>query len=325
MRWSSWRWVCSAAVLCCPVAIGHAQRGAPGSLLLFPECDARVDVGRLELITVTNTELLDTTVVWEYVDGTTCSTTRVYEPLRKADTLTVVAPAHAAVAMRGYLFVYAVEPLTNLPIVHNHLIGTSTILDGLDALQYTVEPLCFEGIGDGVHTDLDFDGRRDLDGVEYDSVPAELVVPRFIGQTNDVVSELILIDLTGGAGFDCSTHVLLYNDNEVSFSAEYTFECWTKTPLLSISPGFSRTFLASTNHDPAEILGASGYESGWIRLHGDQTSNDFTTIQDPALVAVLVEGRGESATKTAIQATGLGRNENGSLPPNGGAAPGRER
>jgi len=328
MRWSRSRCAWSAAALCCLTAMAHAQRGAPGSLLLFPECDAWLGAGLLELITVTNTEL-DTPAgtlmtVWEYVDGTTCSTTRVDESFKAADTLTVVANAHCPTPVRGYLYVYAVDRVTQQPIVHDHLIGTSTIIDGVSTLQYTVEPVSFGGIGDGVHTDVDLDGRRDLDGIEYGALPAEFFVPRFLGQTNDIVSELILIDLTGGAGFTCSIDVLLYNDNEDSFSAEHFFTCWTKTPLLNVSPGFSNSFLAATNNDSTEILGAPGYESGWIRLRGSWTWSASQTIEDPALIAVLVEGRGETGTKTALQTTGLGRNVNGTLPPNGGLAPGRD-
>ena len=61
-------------------------------------------------------------------------------------------------------------------------------------------------------------------------------------------------------------------------------------PLLEISGVFGRAFLAnSTADDPREVLGAPGFETGWIRLDGALAQSTTTTIADPAFYAVLVD------------------------------------
>lgn len=313
------RWTVSLALL---ASTASAQRGDPGSLLLFPEVDARVGVGSLCLVTVTNSETdaggasLET--VWEYVNGATCTSDPVVEPLNVADTITVFAGQHAPTPAWGYLFVYAIDPDDGQAIVHDHLIGTATILDGVGALEYTVEPLSFSGVGDGIHTDLDGDGARDLDGLEYSQVAERISVPRFLGQTTDLQSYLVMIDLTGGPGFAMTLEFLVHNDNEEVFSAEHTISCWAKVPLLTVSGIFDDFFLSNyTNHDPNEVLGAPSIESGWIEMDGGATASVTQTILDPAFACFLVDYRPTTDTMTSIHPIGHGKQDNGALLPNG--------
>jgi hypothetical protein len=322
-------WAVVLSSLAAPTA---AQRGSPGSLLLFPEYDTTIGAGVVNLITVTNTEL-DTPngsmeTYWEYVNGWDCSRTQVIEPLNGADTLTVYASAHAHTTEMGYLYVYAVDADSQQPMVHNHLIGTSIIIDGLGGVKYTIDPLSFDGIGDGTYTDLDADGVRDLDGMEYAMVSDTIILPRFLGQSSVITSDLVMIDLTGGAGFTTTIDFLIFNDNEEVFSAEHSFQCWTKVPLLNVSGIFDNFFLSNyTNHDPNEVLGATYIESGWVEMHGDETDDGVgPAIEDPAFACILIDRRVDTGTRTAIHPVGMGTQNNGSLFPNGDAAgPGRSR
>jgi len=238
-----------------------------------------------------------------------------------ADTLTVVAGAHNQHAAQGYLYVCALDGLTQEAIVHDYLIGTSSMLDGVNALAYTVEPLSFAGIGDGTHTDLDEDGRCDLDGLEYSKVADRLVIPRFLGQSAVLESELILVDLTGGAGFTCMVDLALFNDNELELSFEYLFQCWEKTPLLNVTFAFDNTFLHNLAYnDPDEILGAPTLEAGWILLDGSYANDIYTTIQDPAVACFLIESRTDTGTSAGVPPIRQGEQGNGCLLPGGGRA-----
>ena len=100
-------------------------------------------------------------------------------------------------------------------------------------------------------------------------------------------SNLVLINLTGGAAFEAIVDFLVYNDNEEVFSAQYQFKCWKKVDLLRISNVFADWFLASTGHNPAESL--DGSETGWMRLDGNVAFSSAAQFQDPAILAMLLE------------------------------------
>jgi hypothetical protein len=298
---------------------GIAQRGKASSLLIFAEYDTRP--GTLDLITVTNTDdgiaSPSIRMRWDYTDGTNCSEFNRTETLTPADTLTVVAGAHNPQFGQGYLVVYATD-LMGMPIAHNFLIGTSTLMDAFGNNQYAVEPFGYLGIGDGHFTDMDADGVRDLDGIEYTQVADQYAIPRFYGQGPMFDSELILIDLTGGQGFATAVDFLIYNDNEEPFSQLHTFQCWTKASLLSISGVFSQLFLSSTIHDLNEIagLGNPQQEAGWFRLDGNITFNPQTTLLDPAILCLLVDRSGQNSS--SVHPIPFGLQGNGSYPPGGG-------
>jgi hypothetical protein len=156
-------------------------------------------------------------------------------------------------------------------------------------------------LADGAPTDLENDGvgdgLRDLDGLEYQAAPAELLIPRFMGQDPTLESELILINLTGGAQFDALIDLLIYNDNEEVFSGQYSFRCWKRARLSDISAAFSNTFLLSTNQAPNEVNGGSGpltIETGWLRINGLLANSTQVALPDPAILAARID---DSANK----------------------------
>jgi streptogramin lyase len=276
----------------CPTAVN-----TPGSLLVFPEFDNRF--GDTTLLTVTNTaeNLGDVNVEFVYIGRVggsaqflNCLEFNRTHTLTPKDTLSVLTSAHNPNLEQGYVYVFAKSKSTGAAIVHNHLIGNTLIIDGINSLSHAFDPYVFLGIGaDGTTTDDDNDGRRDLNGVEYSCVGDELLIPRFLGQGGRISSSLILINLTGSPSFTATVDLLVYNDNEEVFSGQTSFQCWRRFNLPEISGVFNQVYLASTNHDPAEILGAPGYESGWFRLDGNNASSTAAYLPDPALLALYVE------------------------------------
>jgi len=299
----------------------QAERNDPGSLLIFPEFDSRP--GAITFLTVTNTNTDPVAgavrVHFNYVDGESCQKADASELLSPGDTITLFARAHAPNHGHGFAYAYARGISTAGPITFNHLIGSALIYQGLTATEYSVNALVYEGkTGEGNGTDLDSDGIRDLDGLEYGLAPDRIAIPRFFGQLtpaqgDDVLhEELVLVGLTG-TKFDTTISFLIYNDNEEVFSAQHTFSCWEKVPLLQISGVFGNTFLANyTNDDPDEILGLPGWEAGWFVMDGQSASSTTTTIPDPAFLAVLLEASRFSSASLPFT---LGEQENGALLP----------
>ncbi len=280
----------------------------PGSLLLYPEFDNRD--ATVTVLTVTNTNDDNTPsaanplvangtvrVHFKYIgkygqfgDTINCEEFDRTELLTPNDTLTLLTNAHNPQHEQGYVYLYA-QNVSGEKIAFNHLIGNVLTISGMFSFEYSMNPVAFDGIGDGTLTDLDGDGHCDLDGVEYGEVPDQILVPRFFGQSMQFNSELILIGLSGGAAFSTTVDFLIYNDNEEVFSSEYTFDCWDRVNLLDISGIFAQSFLAAfTAHNPLEILGTGGgIESGWFRMDGGIADSTVVSIDDPAFYAVLLE------------------------------------
>ncbi len=301
---------------CVPVA-----RDVPGSLLLFPRFDNRPN--NLTLITVTNTNCDFTEEGLQSYAGTVdvefvyigrygpnnidlpCLETNITRRLTPCDTISVITRFDNPNAERGFLYVFAKDPQTGQAIVWNYLIGQALYIGGgaltdepsRDALNARV----FLGIGrEGAPTDVDADGIRDLDGIEYSPAPDEILIPRYLGQDNmegkgmgpQFRSRLVLVGLSGGSQFTTIVYILGYNDNEVPFSNQYSFRCWDDPELLDISGSFSEQFLDSSDNAPDEIIGAPSKEAGWIRIDGQQAFSTQDVINDPAIYAVLFERAG---------------------------------
>lgn len=280
--------------------VGQRQ---PGSLLLFPEFDNRF--GSVTVLTVTNTGVgipgADDVVV-EFVyrgrydaagNAIECLETNVSPRFTPNDTLTFLTQVQNPNHQRGFVYAFAKSPTTGEPIVHNELIGSLLVVNAFQSIEYAMNPFSFRGIGQpGESTNRDGDNLRDLDGVEYSQVADEILIPRFLGQGKGANSELILLNLSGGAAFDASVHFLIYNDNEEVFSQDYDFRCWTRTQLRKISNSFLQSFLVGSMQDRSEIAGARGLESGWFRVFGNVANSTTTSILDPAILAVLIENIG---------------------------------
>lgn len=268
----------------------------PGSIVLFPEFDNTG--GRLALLTITNTnpDVAADSVRVEVVfvngsgpDASLCAETNATYLLSSNDTLTLLSTIANPNQQRGWAYAFA-KDVHGRAISFDWLIGDDVLVDPVFTLDYAVNPLTFRAVpAQGQPTDLDGDGLRDLNGLEYEPAPARMLVPRFLGQSATYRSQLILINLTGGAQFTAIADFLVYNDNEEVFSAQTAFDCWVKRPLIAISGAFGAGFLANTNQNPAEVLGAVNVDTGWFRLRGRQAWSNATALPDPAILALLVE------------------------------------
>ena len=280
------------------------NRRTPGSLLLFPEFDNRA--GQVTLVTVTNTNCaeVDGGVDVEFVyigrfdrhgQDLACLETNRTRRLTPCDTITLWTNADNPNHSQGYLYVFAKDAATGRAIVFNHLVGEELFMSSYDLLDDAVSALAFRGIGEErSDTDDDDDGIRDLDGVEYDEAPGEILIPRFLGQDGShrrgpYSSRLILIALSGGTAFTTDVDFLIYNDNEEVFSAQYTFYCWEDPRLSQINNVFTQEFLENTTDATNEILGNPARESGWFRVDGHLALSAQVEIVDPAVYAVLIE------------------------------------
>ncbi|MCA8979939.1 MAG: choice-of-anchor E domain-containing protein [Planctomycetes bacterium] len=264
------------------------DRRRPGSLLLFTEFDNRE--GKASLLTITNVGGPEVDVEFMYIDGDNCQEFNRTARLTPNDTLSLLTPFHNPNQERGYVYVFAKDPQTGEAIVHNHLTGQMMNFDAETRGAYSVNAVAFKGIGeDGDPTDHDADDVRDLDGVEYDQAPDQILIPRFIAQSDLSRTDLVLVGLSGGQDFTTTVDFLIYNDNEEVFSKEYTFHCWERVRLNQISNLFSQSFLSSTDNAALEILGAAGREAGWMRIDGAIAQSATTIVQDPAIYAMLIE------------------------------------
>jgi hypothetical protein len=270
----------------------------PGSLLLYPEFDNRA--GIVSVVTITNVDVSkrapDVLVEFRYIgrfgpngQDLGCAEFNRLRTLTPGDTFTAITnfdnPQHA----QGYVYAYA-RLQSGDPIVHNWLTGNLMTVSGIEIFEYSVNPVAYRGIGNGVETDLDGDGFLDMNGCEYSANPDQILFPRFFGQGGVFASELILIGLSGGTAFDTTVDFLIFNDNEEIFSSEHTFRCWERTPLSAISGIFNTIFLRDwTNHDTLEMLGEPTIETGWLLAQGAIANSPGTSIQKPSIYAVLVE------------------------------------
>lgn len=304
----------------------------PGSLLVYPEFDNRA--GDVTLLTVTNTDqdadfiggtnIQDGSTKVEFVyvgryglqgELLDCVEFNRTEFLTPNDTLSLLTRAHNPQQAQGYVYAFAKDALTNRPVVHNHLIGNTLILNGLESIQYGHNAYSFLGIGaEDQETDVDGDGIRDLNGIEYSCTADQILVPRFIGQSPTVRGDLVLINLTGGTEFLATIDFLIYNDNEEVFSAQKIFQCWLKQPLPMISNAFSQSFLANaTNDAPNELFGMPSVETGWFRMDGRNAVSAAVLLDDPAFLAAYVERIGQySASDLPFE---VGSQFNGDLLP----------
>jgi hypothetical protein len=293
----------ATAALCGLSLAASANGGIPeaGSLLIFPTFEN----GRGEdtLITITNTNSDHTPTVgtleagtvdveYIYIDGYDCfefNRTRRFTP---NDTITVSARADNPNDREGYVYAFAKSPTTGQAISWNWLIGIErTVEGGGDDEDFDVNPYVFKAIGaQGSATDLNSDGNRNLNGLEYEAGPDQLLVPRFVGQGGGNESELTLINLTGGGRFNAIVNFLIYNDNEEVFSAQYEFFCWEEVDLDDISGLFDEDFLETTNHAVNEH--ANGNEYGWFRMDGAIAYSTADTELDPMILALLAENIG---------------------------------
>ncbi len=288
-----------------------AGNGAPdaGSLLVFPCFDSSGE--GFTAITVTNTNnnfnpsgngfVGSVNVHFIYVSGDPlggvffCQEFDRDHTLTPNDTITVRSDTHNTSFDRGYLYVYARNPNTQAAISWNYLIGSAAQISTTD--YYELNPFVYRtgrGLSDGAPTDISpADGERNLDGTEYERVVDTLQVPHFFGESPLVEgpgaiseSSLVLINLTGASQFTAFVNFLVYNDNEVQFSANTTVRCWSKRRLRDINGVFTQQFLSDSNDSLGENIG--GLESGWYRIDGGTAFSTADSVNNAAILAVQI-------------------------------------
>lgn len=299
--------VLSLALTSAPV---RADLQQPGSLLLFPLADARS--GSLSILTLTNTDpdpahVLE--VMCVHIDGTDCLPMDRVQRLPAGDTLSVALTAFVPTGEQGFLYAYARSATTQQAVSANHLIGNILALDGAAGSEFQVPAIAFVSPQPyGSPTDLDLDGLRDLNGIEYAPVADELLFPRFLGQSTSFQSELVLLSLSGGRDFTAFANLVIANDDRDFYSAQMSFRCWTRRRLMSISGVFANSFLLSTGHNPVESAG--GRESGWFSVDGSYATSGQLTLFGIAVVGLLVE---PSVHSSAALPFARGTQDNGDL------------
>lgn len=312
-------------------SLASAGVQTPGSLIVFPVFDNRLYNGSLRnltLLSVTNTHPSESVEVhFVYRNGVNCLQTDRFELLTANDTFSAITAFHNPNQEQGYCYVYARNPVTHAAIKFDHLTAVQMDLRGdleeVDDASFEFTPFVFKAAGQrrlsqGMPTDVDGDGLRDLNGSEYETVSDVLYFPRFFGQSTAMnglmpqfKSDLVLINLTGGKLFDAIVHFEIFNDNEVPTSAEYMFRCWARVPLAGdngINNAFNDDYLRnSTENDPQEAFGApSGFpETGWFSIDGVTADSTAASFGDPAILGVLIENdRGHNRSGGAVMPFG---------------------
>lgn len=283
---------------------------APGSLLFFPEYGN--SNAAVTIITVTNVHPSQSIrVVWAYVRGTDCAEFTTQHLLTPYDTLSVIPQAHSPLQGSGYLKIYAADEAFR-PVAFNHLIGASLYYEGTPPGSYSLEAVAFRSQqAPGSLTDVNLDGRMDLDGLEYARAAKTLVFPRFIGTNSSRRSSLILANLSGGFEQDVTVDIQLHNDNGYAYNAQLSFQCWRRMPLETINSMFTQAFLSNTPNTSFEPLGMSSLEGGWFQVTALHASAPGLFLPDPAILAFLVEGT--STEGAADLPFGIGKTATGSL------------
>lgn len=279
----------------------RAEAPSPGSVLVYPIQDSRD--GRLTLISVTNTRLDSGGAVralfryvntewdpWDPKNEPDCKTLYRAEHLTPADTVTVVSRCHNAPnPTQGYLVVSAQSATAGFASSHNHLIGSTVVISGVGQL-YSLLPYSFEALTpEGTSTDLDFDGRLDFDGAEYEALPDSIYLDSVLTLAS---CKLALVSLASNRDSLVQTSFSIWNDDEFPLSLTLSFRCWYEERLDVLSPLFSSTYLnLSTPNDPNEVDadcdGDDDAESAWIKIDGVTASSAFDTQVNPPLLGAL--------------------------------------
>jgi hypothetical protein len=303
----------------------------PGSLLVYPCYDNRG--GAISVISVVNTNG-DTSgdthgniaVEFVYINGDTCLEFNRTVLLTPKDSFTAVTKYHNPNADQGYVYAFAKHPISGQAVAWDYLVGSMQVYTGLNQLGFETMPYVFKAgsrvrnggpLDDLTPTDMDHDGIRDLNGIEYEKAPDIIVVPSFIGNGNllsmNVTGELVVLGLTG-IRFTNLISFAIYNDNEEMFSAQLTFDCWDRFRLTDITNAFRDSFLQGSNNNPAETQGLNE-ETGWYEMNGIVAFTTAAQIQDPAFLAMQIQEIGIFRSQSAERAFMIGRQSNGDLLP----------
>ncbi|MEZ5977908.1 MAG: hypothetical protein R3F34_06800 [Planctomycetota bacterium] len=302
--------ITSVTALACALAAptAHADGREPGSVLVYPI--HRSDLGNptwFNVVSVTNTNRAgggETDVHFQYVNVkkvastfffASCTVEDRVETLSPADTFSVLTSCHnGASASNGYLVVSAMDPeLVDTHWSFNHLVGSEQIVSAFGGI-YALNAIPFiSTLVEGEDTDVDGDGRLDFDGIEYEGVPDELFIDSFIGGLGDSIA---LLSFTGGE-YLTNVDFVIYNDDEIQLSTQFSFSCWAHVPLATISGYFTAQGLATTVDDPTELDldcdGVQELDTGWAIVRPQSAiSVTSPTIMNPAVLGALTNDLG---------------------------------
>jgi hypothetical protein len=281
-----------------PWAPAWAADGQPGSCLIYPYFNSHP--GQMTIFRISNVSMETVYVRLVFIDEVHCAPEDRWISLTGGDTLTFLDTWMIPVSARGFLYAHIVESgFSSAEKESNVLIGQELVFGSFDppfGMGFSINALAFKAL------DVVPDGKIHLDGVEYEPAPKTVYFPGFFGQEypdaqNPIFdSKLILINLTGGQYFTHVADLLVYNDDEQAFSAQYSFPCFAFVDLVQVSAATKNSFLLSTLHDPDEPGGFSGLglETGWISITGNYAFNPSTSfvIDHASLLAVMVERMG---------------------------------
>ncbi|MBI5364649.1 MAG: hypothetical protein HZA53_15845 [Planctomycetes bacterium] len=325
-----------AAALTAP-AIADGRN--PSSLLLFPQFRHSAATSSTTLppintvITITNTHPTQSAFVHiVMINAVTCNhadwPTQTIPQCGSYSILSSQLFPPITTGEEGYLYAYAVQSANpGVPAVSfNFLIGDCMVVDGINApsagiiTNYSIDPVGFAAVNPVLNAPLGFSPPAfpQLDGIVYSKAPARILIPRFMGQDtapDPIVnsSDLVLLSLAGTttttstpSNIQTLVDLLVFNDNEEAFSAQYQFRCWKRDSLLNINGIFAERFLRDfTNDNPNEIrLTTAGTtkEAGWMFLEGNNAFSTSENISSPAIMAFLIENTTSGGvTKTGAE------------------------
>lgn len=290
---------------CSPTAAAAGGR-SPGSLLVYPVYDSNPGSGTLISLTNTkedpsfnpNTNLNGVVDVhFVYIDGVNWSEFNRFERLTPNDTFTIVASSHNPNSEMGFLYCIALSPVTREPIAFNWLIGDEIVADGSGNWLYGFDAIAYKSLApEGQPTDVNLDGLLSLDGTEYEAVPDTLAISSFLA-VGTTEADLVLISLLGDSDYQTRIDFEIFNDNEVEFSATYSFRCWTTVAIDAIDQVFTHSFLITTNVDPRS--NGVPQTTGWVRIDGDRAVDvvgSSPRIEDPPFLAAFRQSLGGIST-----------------------------
>ena len=291
-----------------------SQMLEPGSLLIYPV--HRSGGGYFTIVAVTNTNTQPQTPV-SFGGGTNvhfqyfnvvANPNNAFQPLNcvdfdttqyltPADTFACLTSCHNATTaggQEGYLVVKATDPSQfNVAWSFDYLVGSEIVINASGA-TYGLNAIPFEtSVPHGQPTDLNRDGRCQLDDREYDDAEEALIIPSYVALLE---SQLCLVNLTGDARDLNTVYMSIWNDMEIPLSATLMFNCWFDQPLTAVSPAFEESFLSLLPNDPKELdidcdnLG--DLETGWALIDSIDVSTPggLQVASDGAMVGSITAG-----------------------------------
>jgi len=261
----------------------------PGSLLIFPLFDS--GDSRTTIITVTNInpdhsdsdcrnyargEVL---LHYVYIDSEDWTLSDTDELLSPNDTLSVFARDHNPNQQKGFLIIYAQDPVDYSLIDFDHLIGSAIIVNTAFDFKWSYLPISFSARGNGgesecghyrVNGDWESDDLH-FDGKHYDSFPNTLLLNEFFGEGSppdhpdlSFSNKLYMMSTSSGV---TPIDLLGWNNNEKRFSRTFSFVCWLETTLGDITGAVTQGNL-SRDGNPDELRGVA---TGWLKFVPDQS------------------------------------------------------